>query len=120
MSKNDGEESQAVFKKLSDLDVELDNMYDNSLPVNENLANIRSSKYSSEFKESLENHDENLRFKNEKKLEKEKLERIYEMINSIDLKKVEISSIEMKKEIIDICEKIENKIVEIKTNAEKS
>lgn len=120
MSQNDGEESIKIFEKLNNLDEKFDDMYDKSLPVNENLANIRSSKYAAEFKENLETHGENLRFKSEKKLEKVKIERIYEMINSIDLKKVEISSKEVKRDIIDICEKIENKLIEIKSNAEKS
>ncbi|MDK2819418.1 MAG: hypothetical protein KFW07_01135, partial [Mycoplasmataceae bacterium] len=120
MSKNDGEESVKKFEKLHYLDEKFDNMYDKSLPVNENLANIRSSKYATEFKEDLENYSESLRFKSEKKSEKVKVESIYEMINSIDLKKVEISSEEVKKDIIDICKKIENKIIEIKANAEKS
>ena len=115
---NNEDQIKKIIENLTKYDADIEKIWDYSLELNENIKNLKVDNTSKKFKDNIDIYLQKEKFKTEKKLEAYSLESIYENINSIDINKIKISSDDTKREIIDICEKIENKIKEIKQNAQ--
>ncbi|MGL5205254.1 MAG: hypothetical protein ACRC63_03310, partial [Metamycoplasmataceae bacterium] len=118
--KNDNVKKEIIFKKSNSFDEEFEVEYDKNISADSNLMKFKNSPIADEFRTIFSNHNDNLIMIKDKKSEAIKLEKISTMFESIDIDKINaIKSKEIKKDILNICNKIDEKILKIKTNVEK-